>query len=215
MNKFLEIPLKDNDFALIRPCARGSLSLLEYLLKKAHTQWLHSTAPAEGYETLSKECLVTLNKILLLFPRVDSDEWLDVEQLEESTLVKLCITRIDENGGYAPCDLITLQQYEPCPPSKDIPPLEKEMTVDNIPMASSGDPAMDLLGTLLCLTQGDPIGAQYMMETWDAETIDKALFAYNERQRDPEERLAEYRKKEFERIKQERALEIRKLHFGF
>jgi len=82
-------------------------------------------------------------------------------------------------------------------------------------MASSGDPAMDLLGTLLCLTQGDPIGAQYMMETWDAETIDKALFAYNERQRDPEERLAEYRKKEFERIKQERALEIRKLHFGF
>jgi hypothetical protein len=214
--KLLEIPFTDGDFALVRPCPRGYLDVLEVLLKKAHGQWLKASSnPAKGYETLSESCLVTLSKVLKLLPRADSLDDLEITRIRETDLVRLFIAKADNNGQFATCDLINFHQYEPCKSSKKIPKLEDEMTVDNIPIPSSGSADADILGALVSICQGDAMSVQLIYETWDAELIDKVLFAYNERQRDPEERLAEYRQAEFDRIKEANKAKFRKVQFGF
>jgi hypothetical protein len=214
--KLLEIPFNNGDFALVRPCPRGSLDVLEALLKKCHNQWLNpSNHTATGYETLSSECLLTLTKVIDLLPRVDSCEEIDISLIRETDLVRLFVAKADSNGQFSTCDLINFHQYEPCKSSKVVPDLADEITVDNVPIPSSGDGATDLLGALLSICQGDAFSAHLIYETWDAEMIDKTLFAYNERQRDPEERFAEYRQSEFDRIKAANKEKFRKAQFGF
>lgn len=214
--KLLEIPLIDGDFALVRPCPRGSLDVLEALLKKAHSQWLTASQnTATGYETLSRECLVTLAKVIALLPRADAIDDIDIYQIKETDLVRLFVAKADSEGQFSTCDLINFHQYEPCKSSKKIPKLEDEMTVDNIPIASSGSADTDIIGALLSVCQGDALSVQLIYDSWDSEMIDKTLFAYNERQRDPEERLAEYRQAEFDRIKAANKAKIRKVQFGF
>lgn len=211
----LEIPYKNN-FALVRRCARANIEILEYLLQKLKEAWLASKPPADGYNTLSEECLTIIEKIIDLLPRVDSIDPIPVDLIHEAVLIQIFIAKTDrETAEFLPCELINFHQFTPTKSNKKIPKIEDEITVDNVPIADSGNDEADLMGTLLCLTQGDVMSAAYIVETWDAEFIDKTLFAYNERQRDPEERKQEYMNNEFEKWKAKNEDVVRKARFGF
>lgn len=207
--RLLEIPLKNGDYAVVRPCPRADLPVLEWLLSKLHEQW------RSGKALTSETCEQTLDKLLLHLPREDDLASLTADQISEVDLGRLFLAKMDDQGHQLPCDLLTLHQYEPCKPSKTSPKLEDEMTEDNIPIPSSGDPTADLLAVLTQLCQGNALAAQHLLDTHDAETLDKLVFSYNERQRDPQERLADYRAKVFEEKKTQMTEQIRRVQFGF
>ena len=212
--KLLEIKLTDNDRAWVSAPPRASLPVLQKLLEASYHEYVSPTESADGYRTLSESCLRYFDRILGLLPRHDSLDPLMLAQISETELIRLFVQQMGENLQPLPCKLIEFLKYEPCKSTKEVPDLADEITPDNIPIPSSGDADADLLGTLLCLSNGDAMSAQLLYETWDAETIDKALFAYNERQRDPRERMREYKLKEFERIKAENAKLYDKLRKG-
>lgn len=217
--RLLEITLADDDYAFVSAPPRAYLPVLQKLLEKAHLAYKFQTSrgmlersvlgkvsntllqkPLDGYETLSEACLRPMGRILEMMPRHDTIDPILLEQIPEVELTRLFIKQLNTDNTERPCKLIEFIQYEPCKPTKEVPKLEDEITMDNIPIPSSGNADADLLGTLL--TVMDAMSAQLIYESWDAETIDKVLFAMNERQRNPEDRKADYMQKEFAKIKE-------------
>ena len=210
---FLTLTYKDGDFALLKPCARADIGVLEYLLNALREEWMTRGEVADGYDTLSLRALTIIAKIIDLMPRVDALEPVEVEKIAENELVKAFITVIDDSANFKPSHAVALHSFEPLKSTKKIVPIEEEVTVDNVPIPSSGDQDADLLASLMCVTQGDAMSAQLMYESWDAERLDRFIFAFNERQRDPEERKAEYMASLFEQWKSNNQAIINDIRF--
>lgn len=201
---FLRLNFKQNgDFALLAPCARADVPVLEYLLNELNKLWkTPQLVPADGYETLSKHCLLLIDKVISLLPRVDCEDQIEVGNIKEPDLVRNFVISVSgERADLTSCQVLLLHTFTPLPPVRNIPKLEDEITTENVPLQSSGDADADLLASLVCLTDGDVLSAQLIYDNWDAERIDRFLFAYGERKRDPEERKADYMCKLFDQWK--------------
>lgn len=196
---------KSCDFAIITPVKRCNLESFNQLLLYLHNCWNDN-----GYH-FDDKCQFIMQRISNLLPRLDVDNnGIDVNLLNTESLEGLFIGEI-KNGELYPSKLIRLNEFE-IKQKKAKKPGE-DLTPSDIPIPSSGIEEADLIATLIgCDDSVD--GAMQLFSSFDAEMLNGIIYYLNEMRRDPQERMNEYLKEQFDEWKRENQTTYHDALFG-
>jgi len=185
--KYLRVDYLDGQIALIGKVSRSSLGALEALLQILQERWIAAEQQTSKM-VADQGTWSVFQAIANLMTRyeIPGQKGFDLEPIRSDIeqLERLFLFQI-EGEQYKCCQLVELLQFEPLP----VPNWQQtDDSLDRM-VPSCGNPEMDVLASLsVAFTVTE---AFKILDTLDAESLDRFQAHVNELRRDPEERQTE------------------------